>query len=286
MTTFRSQKAHKTHKLDSPGPPLRSPRPPPFLLHLRPSLAHLPITLQCAALSPHPPLRSLRLCERRSWLPSLRPPRPPRLPPIRAFFTTSEFQPIFLFPSALCQILRPPKGPKRPYFSPLPLFLAIATFSSPRSLRALRGFSSMRVHLHSSAAHLPITLQCAALSAHPPLRSLRLCERRSWPPSLRPLRSPRFPFHLFPTRLGFSRAQTTPKSQLFRGFPLFLETVAPQSSAALPQLPLAPLAPWREKTQLEESRPLPEAPRREEVLAFSLRLCFNKSREAAVRSER
>ena len=100
-------------------------------------------------------------------------------------------------------------------------------------------------------------------------------------PSPAPSSSP-----LFPTRLGFSRAQTTPKSQLFRGFPLFLETVAPQSSAALPQLPLAPLAPWREKTQLEESRPLPEAPRREEVLAFSLRLCFNKSREAAVRSER
>ena len=133
MTTFRSQKAHKTSKMDSPGPPLRSPRPLRFHVHLRPS-----------------------------------------------------------------------------------------------------------------AAHLPNTFQCAALSAHPPLRSLRLCERRSWPPSLRPLRSPRFPFHLFPTRLGFSRAQTTPKSQLFGGLPLFLGIVVPQSWAALTELPLAPLASWRE----------------------------------------
>jgi len=122
MTTFRSQKAHKTSKMDSPGPPLRSPRPLRFHVHLRPSAAHLPNTFQCAALSAHPPLRSLRLCERRSWLPSLRPQRSPRLPPIRAFCTSRELQPISLCPNVLRQFPSPTKGPERPGFSPLSIF--------------------------------------------------------------------------------------------------------------------------------------------------------------------
>jgi len=76
------------------------------------------------------------------------------LPPIRAFFTTGEFQLISLPSSPLCAISVPKKGPKRPEFSPPSFFFTHTTHPAPRSPR--------------------------------PLRSLRLCERRSWPPSLRP----------------------------------------------------------------------------------------------------
>jgi len=77
----------------------------------------------------------------------------------------------------------------------------------------------------------------------PPIRPfLRLTAA---PSVCRPIPAPSFS-PLFPTRLGFSRAQTTPKSQLFGGFPLFLEMAVPQSWAAVTELPLAPLASWRE----------------------------------------
>jgi len=127
MTTSSTQRPRKTSKMDSPGPPLRSPR---FPVHPRPSAVPLPSFpnhVGIPSCSNHPKIPTFPgvpsfFCN--GHLLSLRSPRPPRLPPIRAFFTTSEFQPISLSPSALCQISRPPKGPKRPEFSPSPRFLA------------------------------------------------------------------------------------------------------------------------------------------------------------------
>jgi len=81
---------------------------------------------------------------------------------------------------------------------------------------------------------------------HPFLQPFSPFLRLDAPPSARcatpvPSSSP-----LFPTRLGFLRAQTTPKSQLFGAFPLFLEIAVPQSWGAVTELPLVPLASWRE----------------------------------------
>jgi len=90
----------------------------------------------------------------------------------------------------------------------------------------------------------------------PPIRpSLRLnAQPLHSEPSPAPSSSP-----LFPTRMGFSRAQTTPKSQLFGGFPLFLEIAVPLSWAAVTELPLAPLASWRENKHPGKT-PTPFAP--------------------------
>ena len=129
-----------------------------------------------------------------------------------------------------------PSGPPR---------LCVPSFSLP-ALSALDKFSSILYNpVKRTEKHNPFTRNNMQPlnTSFPPIRPFL---RLDAPSSIcRPIPVPSFS-PLFPTRLGFSRAQTTPKSQLFGGFPLFLEIAVPQSWAAVTELRLAPLASWRE----------------------------------------
>jgi len=149
--------------------------------------------------------------------------------------------------------------------TPPPLRLCVPSFSLP-ALSALDKFSSILYNpVKRTEKHNPFTRNNMPHlnTSFPPIRPFL---RLNAPSAVcRPIPAPSFS-PLFPTRLGFARAQMTPKSQLFGGFPLFLEIGTSSSLRALcalcgslfrfpaappwagvTELPLAPFASWREK---------------------------------------
>jgi hypothetical protein len=88
---------------------------------------------------------------------SQRTVRPLRFRPNRAFLASEEFQPISLCPNELSPVFRLQKGPERPGFSPLLVFLRIAVLQSQitvtRLLLAL--FAPSREKKHPGKAASP-----------------------------------------------------------------------------------------------------------------------------------